>query len=178
MRLSTSAAQWLRSLVLVLGLILGLHVPAAAAQADLDTLLARAEQGDYNAQCYVGHLYLSGKGVEQDFARARYWYQRVIDQQGADAKIVAHAHLVLGVLFNSGKGGRKCHETARHCFETAASQGYTDAHINLGLMYARGIGVAKDFKQALYWWRLAEEKGHPSAAAYVRQLKKKMNLSG
>lgn len=158
---------------LLLTLLAGITKAACSPE-----LLSRAENGDYNAQCYLGHLYLSGKGGEQDFEKARYWYQRVIDQQGADAKIVAHAHLVLGMLFNSGKGGKLCHATAKRCFETAAQQGYTDAHINLGLMYAKGIGVPKDLHQALYWWQLAEEKGHPSAASYVRQLKKIMDLQG
>jgi TPR repeat protein len=49
---------------------------------------------------------------------------------------------------------------------------------NVRLMYAKGIGVEKDLQQALYWWQLAAEKGHPTAASYVRQLKKKMNLQG
>lgn len=169
---------WAASVVM-LGCLLLVTLLAGVAIADhKEDIFARAENGDYNAQCYVGHLYLSGKGVEQNFQKARYWYQRVIDQEGADAKIVAHAHLVLGVLFNSGKGGKTCHQTAKTCFETAARQGYTDAHINLGLMYAKGIGVEKDLQQALYWWQLAAEKGHPTAAAYVRQLKKKMNLQG
>ena len=123
-------------------------------------------------------MYLSGKGVQQDFEKARYWYQRVIDQVGADAKIVAHANLVLGVLFNSGKGGKQCYKTAMQYFENAAQQGYTDAHINIGLMYAKGLGVKKDLQKALYWWQLAEDKGHPSAALYVLELKKKMALEG
>lgn len=169
---------WGITIIVLCGVLLSTLRVEAAVTADTMEILSRAENGDYNAQCYLGHLYLSGKGGEQDFEKARYWYQRVIDQEGADAKIVAHAHLVLGVLFNSGKGGKTCHKTALRCFETAAKQGYTDAHINLGLMYAKGIGVAKDLQQALYWWRLAEEKGHPTAATYVRQLKKKMHLQG
>lgn len=152
---------------------------AATAFAECpDDLLDKAEHGDFNAQCYIGHMYLSGKGVEQDFEKARYWYQRVVDQVGADAKIIAHANLVLGVLFNSGKGGKQCYKTALQCFINAAQQGYTDAHINIGLMYAKGLGVPKDLQKALYWWQLAEEKGHPSAAAYVLQLKKKMAFEG
>lgn len=138
-----------------------------------EALQERAEKGDCNAQSYLGHLYLSGKGVEQDFAKARYWYQRVIDQPGADAKIIAHANLVMGVLYNNGKGGKQCHITAVKCFQNAAEQGYTDANINIGLMYAKGLGVKKDYRMALYWWQLAEEKGHPTAGAYVRELKEK-----
>lgn len=141
-------------------------------------ILVKAEQGDCNAQSYIGHLYLSGKGVEQDFEKARYWYERVIHQEGADAKIIAHANLVLGVLYNTGKGGKQCYKTAVQCFQNAAEQGYTDAHINIGLMYAKGLGVKKDYRKALFWWQLAEEKGHPTAAGYVKELKEKMALQG
>lgn len=173
-----AGSRWLRKVVVCCCLLVLTLFTGVAKAACSPELVNRAESGDYNAQCYLGHLYLSGKGGEQDFEKARYWYQRVIDQVGADAKIVAHAHLVLGMLFNSGKGGKLCHITAKKCFETAAQHGYTDAHINLGLMYAKGIGVPKDLHQALYWWQLAEEKGHPSAGAYVRQLKKIMDLQG
>lgn len=137
-----------------------------------EDLLSRAEQGDSTAQCYIGHLYLSGKGVKQDFGKARYWYQRVIDQEGADAKIVAFSNLVMGMLYNTGKGGKQCYKTAMECFRLAAKQGYTDAHINIGLLYAKGLGVRKDYQKALYWWQLAAEKGHPTAPKYVHQLKK------
>lgn len=143
-----------------------------------ENILNRAERGDCNAQSYIGHLYLSGKGVEQDFEKARYWYQRVIDQEGADAKIVAHANLIMGLLYSTGKGGKQCYQTAVQCFQNAAEQGYTDAHINIGLMYAKGLGVKKDYRMALYWWQLAEEKKHPTAAGYVKELKKKMDLQG
>lgn len=141
-------------------------------------LLFRAEQGDYNAQCYIGHLYLSGKGVAQDFEKAKYWYQRVIDHEGADAKIVAHANFVIGMLNVSGKGGKQCYKAAMQCFEIAARQGYTDAHINIGLLYAKGLGVKKDYRKALFWWQLAAQKGHPTASGYVRQLKKKIGMEG
>lgn len=143
-----------------------------------EDLLNRAEQGDYNAQCYIGHLYLSGKDVPQDFSKARYWYQRVINQQSADAQIVAHANLVLGMLYKNGKGGKQSYEDAMHCFQLAAQQGYTDAHINIGLLYAKGLGTKRDLQKALYWWQQAAEKGHPTAPGYVRQLKQKIGTEG
>lgn len=59
-------------------------------------LLKRAKNGDVNAQSYIAHLYVSGKGVEKNYRKARYWYQRVADHHAADAKIIAHANLLLG----------------------------------------------------------------------------------
>jgi uncharacterized protein len=143
-----------------------------------ENILKRAENGDCNAQSYIGHLYLSGKGVEQDFAKAKYWYIKVINQKGADAKIVAHANFVMGMLYSTGKGGKHSYKTAIQHFQLAAKQGYTDAHINIGLIYAKGLGVGRDYRKALYWWQLAAEKGHPTAPGYVLQLKKKIRMHG
>ena len=163
----------------VFALITLLLVAAGAQAACPPDLLQRAEQGDYTVQCYVGHLYLSGKkGAEQDFVKAKYWYERVISQPGADAKIVAHANFVLGMLYSQGKGCQRNYAEAMQCFRIAATQGYTDAHINIGLMFAKGLGVKKDYRQALYWWKLAAEKGHPTAPAYVLNLKQKLRKQG
>ncbi len=45
----------------------------------------------------------------------------------------------------------------------AAEQGDPDAQNELGEMYARGEGVAKDFRQAAKWYRLAADQGHGPA---------------
>ena len=45
----------------------------------------------------------------------------------------------------------------------AAHQGDTSAQCNLGLMYANGRGVAKDFEQAVFWYRKAAEQGNVNA---------------
>ena len=37
------------------------------------------------------------------------------------------------------------------------------AQINLGLMYASGIGVSEDDAEAVKWYRKAAEQGHASA---------------
>ncbi len=140
--------------------------------------LQKAEGGDHDAQSYLGYLYLCGKGVEKDAAKARYWYQKVVAHPGADARLVAHSQLVLGMLYRSGKGGKQCYSTALQCFLEAADQDYTEAHINIGLLFAEGLGVKKDYEKALYWWELAAEKGHPRAPRYVASLKKRMCAPG
>jgi hypothetical protein len=155
----------------IAGLFVILTCGSASAISITDAL-RRAESGDHNAQSYLGYLFLCGKIVEKDAEKARYWYERVLEQPNADAKIVAHAKLILGMLYRSGKGGVQCYKTAMDCFLAAAKQGYTDAHINIGLLYAQGLGVEKDYDKALYWWSLAAEKGHPRASLYVASLKK------
>jgi len=41
------------------------------------------------------------------------------------------------------------------------------AQINLGLLYARGDGVAKDRKEAARWSRLAAAQGYAQAQVYL-----------
>lgn len=134
----------------------------------------RAQHGDVNAQSYVAHLYATGNGVKQDYSKAKYWYQRIVDHENADAKIVAHANLLLGIMYNTGKGTDRSYQKAMTCYKVAASQGYFDAHISIGHLYAQGLGVQQDLDKALYWWELAQKEGHPKAASLVLLLKKEM----
>jgi uncharacterized protein len=53
--------------------------------------------------------------------------------------------------------------TALQEFWTLAHQGHAGAQFNLGVLYARGRGVAQDFSQAARWYRLAAEHGHALA---------------
>jgi TPR repeat protein len=53
--------------------------------------------------------------------------------------------------------------TALQEFWTLARQGHAGAQFNLGVLYARGRGVAQDFSQAARWYRLAAEHGHALA---------------
>lgn len=45
----------------------------------------------------------------------------------------------------------------------SARVGLPDAQYEVGLMYANGIGVTQDIKQAIHWIRLSAERGHVPA---------------
>ncbi len=164
----------LRYILVLLVLLLCSSYSAQASITSNTPIFDRAQKGDVNAQSYIAHLYATGTGVPRDYAKAKYWYQRIVDHKGADAKIVAHANLLLGIMYNTGKGTTRSYEKAMKCYKIAASQGYFDAHISIGHLYAQGLGVQQDFDKALYWWELAQEKGHPNAANLVAFLKKEI----
>lgn len=44
-----------------------------------------------------------------------------------------------------------------------AERGDAEAQNNLGVIYAKGHGVAQDYKQAAYWYKKAAEQGHAGA---------------
>lgn len=141
-------------------------------------LLQRADDGDANVQNYVAFLYATGKeGVQQDYARARYWYQRVIDHQSADAKLVGHANLRMALMYNGGKGVPKNYTKALECYKKAAAQGYYEAHLSIGLFYANGLGVKQDYNKAIQWLKVAAANRQPQAQHLINLLKKEMNSS-
>ena len=48
-------------------------------------------------------------------------------------------------------------------FRAAAEKGDADCQYNLALMYEKGIGVAKDEKEAVVWYRKSAEQGNSNA---------------
>ncbi len=88
---------------------------------------------------------------DKDFYRAeRIWLPLA---QGGNSK----AQFFLGVLYESASNDRN---KATHWYQRAAEQGYSDAQHNLGLVYARGLGVKKNIPKAIKWWRSAGLKGN------------------
>lgn len=53
--------------------------------------------------------------------------------------------------------------TAMRLLDPLARDGNTDAQYNLGLIYARGLGVPRDLETALTWYRRAADLGHAGA---------------
>ena len=76
-----------------------------------------AEQGDAGAQSYLGYMYRSGLGVEQDYAEAVKWYRKAADQGDGDAQCN------LGVMYCSGLGVEQDYAEAVKWYRKAADQG-------------------------------------------------------
>ncbi len=88
---------------------------------------------------------------DEDFYRAeRIWLP--LARAGHDK-----AQFFLGVLHSSV---RKDPATAVYWYRQAAERGNSDAQYNLGLAYARGIGVKKNVAEAIHWWRAASLQGN------------------
>ncbi len=54
-------------------------------------------------------------------------------------------------------------ELAAKEFRAAAEAGNFEAQFNVGLMYERGIGVSKDERESLVWYRKSAEQGYANA---------------
>ena len=57
-----------------------------------------AEQGEVNAQWFLGVMYHEGQGVIQDYKKSAKWYRLAAEQGLADAQNN------LGVMYNEGQG--------------------------------------------------------------------------
>ena len=62
-------------------------------------------------------------------------------------------------------------------YRKSAEQGDTWAQNNLGSMYAKGKGVAKDYKQAYMWYNIASTNGKENASKNRDILEKRMTSS-
>jgi uncharacterized protein len=57
-----------------------------------------AQQGNVEAQAYLGILYATGRGVPQNYTQAALWYRRAAEQGHAGAQYM------LGLLYDKGQG--------------------------------------------------------------------------
>jgi TPR repeat protein len=112
-----------------------------------------AFQGYAKAQATMAWMYHTGKGVKQDLAKARSWYE----------KAAAQNHPIalnnLGVFYEQGLSVHKSLTEAAHWYKESAEWGYSYAQYNLGNMYRTGRGVKKDINKAIYWLQLAALQG-------------------
>jgi len=59
---------------------------------------------------------------------------------------------------------------AARLYTQTAGRGYREGQYQLGLLYARGIGVKKDFATARIWLQKAAMQGHPKAQFHLGQM--------
>ena len=130
-----------------------------------------AEQGNADAQNYLGFMYYKGKGVPQDDKAAVQWYRRAAEQGDADAQ------KNLGVMSRAARFNLGFKAAAQQ-LRRAAEQGIAFAQGKLGWMYAQGKGVPIDYVYAHMWANIAASVGNNiNAAALLNRIEIKMTLS-
>ena len=125
----------MKRIVLAVALLVSLAGPvwagydeglAAYERGDYETAVwefeSLAEQGDADAQFFLGFMYGDGQGVPHDYAEAVKWYRRAAEQDHADAQNN------LGVMYDRGRG---------------VSQDYVQAHLWYNLSAARSNDTAR-----------------------------------
>jgi len=150
-------AKVMRQILRILLLITMLTPIAGFSQTELESLKAKAEQGDADAQYDLGNMYSNGRGVPQNYTEAVKWFRLSAEQGDASGQAS------LGAMYDMGYGVPQNYTEAAKWHRLAAEQGLAIAQISLGLMYDMGEGIPQDGVMAYVWLSLAAAQGFETA---------------
>ena len=119
--------------------------------------LLAAEQGNLDAQAYLGAAYRTGTGVDKDLVEALRRFRFAAER--GDPR----SQGVVASMYGNGEGVPRNLPEAAKWYRLAAEQGFVRAQAILGAMYYLGQGVPKDPVEAYKWLHLAAQKGDAAA---------------
>lgn len=143
-----------------------------------------AEQGHVDAQYRLGVCYYRGEGAEQNYKLAAEWFKKAAEQGRAEAQFqLGNCYLYgNGVAIDrqkavewyrsAGELGQIAAQQALHEMEkfdylylnvVERGQGDAKSQTELGCCYSEGVGVARDYGQAVKWYQAAAEQNYARA---------------
>ncbi|KAG0045556.1 hypothetical protein BGZ83_009250 [Gryganskiella cystojenkinii] len=138
--------------------------------AALELYMASAQASYAPAQYKLGACYEFGiLGCPQDPVQAVHWYGL-----GADSGHV-EALLALAGFFLDGSAGQAAAQSDEEAFRfvrAAAQRGVPKAEYITGFFLEYGLGVDRDTREAMKWYRLACAKGVDSAERRLKELER------
>lgn len=137
--------------------------------AALKEAITLINEGYGHANTLAGAIYeRGGDSLEQDYDKAKYYYQMAVDTVGA-----VEGWLALGRLHYFGNGMPPDYEKAFYYYSVVdedSKNGNAVAYLMLGQLYLKGKGVPKDLGKAREYFSKAESKGSVFALTYQAQL--------
>ena len=166
---------WL--IVATVGLLALLPMQAVAGMTQAEVKLfretkAKADQGDVQAQNYLGLCYYFGRGVAKDYVQAVNLWRKGANQGDA------YAQHLLAHRYATGEGVAKDSVQAVNLWRKSADQGNAKAQFELGNCYATGEGVTKDAVEAAKWYRKSADQGYAAAAKSLDSLNRMTQSKG
>ena len=126
----------------------------------LDVLKQEAENGNPEAQSYLGFRYFHGKdickddeGVPQDYTEAVKWYRKAAEQGHA------HAQFCLGECYFFGNGVPNDEKEALKWLRVASEQRNIMAQEFLDAWHLVSLGIPEDKIERIEWLRTVAEQG-------------------
>ncbi|KAI4466536.1 sel-1-like protein [Holotrichia oblita] len=101
----------------------------------------------------LGLMYLYGRGIEKDYAKAQKYFLHAAEQGWVDGQ------LHLGNMYFNGIGVKKDYKLANKYFSLAAQSGHVLAYYNLGQMHALGTGMMRSCSTAVEFFKNVSERG-------------------
>jgi len=161
-----------------LAVLLALAAPVDGAVAGVDEGLAAwkrhdyrtaarelgtaADQGNAQAQYYIGTMFRYGQGLGQDLGAARDWYRK------AAAQNLVEAQRELAFLLINSKPPQ--FKEGAEWLMRAAQAGDAESQFNLGALYDNGMAVRADAAQRNAWWQKAAAQNYPPAQAALGEV--------
>jgi TPR repeat protein len=134
----------------------GMHVRPDGKEF-IRLLTEAAGQGYAPAQYEVGRIYLYGRGVPIDYAKALLWEQKAAEQ--GDPR----AQRDLAFIYERGFGVTADPAQAAAWNRKAAAQGHPEAQMHLAKALDEGAGVSKNPDEARQWYGKAAKQEHSAA---------------
>ena len=132
-----------------------------------DVLQTFADNGNPEAQYYLGLMYARGQGTRKNFAMAREWFTKASDQGNLGAMYF------LGKMYASDKFGEPADQVrAASLLRRPSDAGDVRASYNLALLYLDGIGVKRDLEESFKLMLKAAEGGYREAQFVTGQFYK------
>lgn len=123
----------------------------------------QADEGDREAQFYIGYCYDRGHNVPQSPNKAFPYLKLAADQGQIQAQILT------AIYYEKGTGIEQSHQQAFHYYQLAADGGSSLAQVCLGKLYAQGKGIEQSYKEAMHYYLLAAEQGNSLALEYLSE---------
>lgn len=119
--------------------------------------------GTPDALQHIGAMYEQGDELPQSYSEAAKWYRK-----GADGSPKAAVRLASMLI--EGKGVTQDYAQALALCEHAAKQRYSAGQYCVGYLSQRGMGTAKNLKQAAMWYEMAGGDGHRQAMMALAEM--------
>ena len=124
---------------------------------DVQTIRARALNGDPDAEDQLGAMYYHGQGVHQDHIQALNWYRKAADQGNPQAEYG------VGYMYDTGHSVQQDFVQAARWFQRAVDKDSRQAECGFAAMYYEGRGVPQDRAKAVTLYRRSADQGDPIA---------------
>ena len=129
-----------------------------------------AEQGEPEAQYFMGTFYWYGSGVTRSTPIAQKWFTKAYSSWKFAAESGdANAMVEVSRMLNSGLGVERDVAEALRWIHQAANSDAVQAFAVLGDMYMDGDGVEKSRDQAIEYYRKGAALGDPYGTAMIAQ---------
>ena len=139
-----------RAIHATLALLAAVTLNAAAQDASVDELIARAKKRDAAAEYNLGMRAYEGRGVPRDPGQALRLVERAAKRGHLEAQ---NAY---GFFLQHGVGAAADPARAREWYETAAARDHARAQVNLGWLHETGLGTERAPALAREWYGIAK----------------------